>query len=56
MSIIFNVKTLKWVSYEKLRKLLRDIIKHMFAINYHGTLSYLKFDDIQQQVFDVIYS
>ena len=44
------------VNFNFSQKLLRDIIKHMFAINYNGTLSYLKFDDIQQQVFNAIYS
>ena len=38
------------------QKLLRDIIKHMFAINIDGKLMYLKFDNIQQKLFDVIYS
>ncbi len=35
-------------------KLLRDIIKHMYAININGELLYLKFDDIQQMVFEAI--
>jgi hypothetical protein len=36
------------------QKLLRDIIKHMFAIRSNGQLLYLKFDDIQQRVHDAV--
>ena len=35
-------------------KLLRDIIKHMYALNVDGKLLYLKFDDVQQMVYDAI--
>ena len=35
-------------------KLLRDIIKHMYAINVNGELLYLKFDDIQQMVYEAM--
>ena len=44
------------IEFDFSQKLLRDIIKHMFAINIDGKLMYLKFDDIQQKLFDVIYS
>jgi len=36
------------------QKLLRDIIKHMYALNTNGKLLYLKFDDVQQKVYDAI--
>ena len=36
------------------QKLLRDIIKHMFAMKIGDKLMYLKFEDIQQQVYDAI--
>ena len=36
------------------QKLLRDIIKHMHAIDTGGKLLYLKFDDVQQIVYDVV--
>ena len=38
------------------QKLLRDIIKHMFALNINGKLIYLKFDETQQKVYDAIKS
>jgi transposase len=38
------------------QKLLRDIIKHMFAMRVGDQLVYLKFEDIQQQVYNAINS
>jgi hypothetical protein len=43
------------VKFEFSQKLLRDIIKHMLAIEPNGELVYLKFDEIQQSVLDAIY-
>jgi transposase len=43
------------VKFEFSQKLLRDIIKHMMAIETNGELVYLKFDEIQQSVLDAIY-
>ena len=45
---------LKDVKFDFSQKLLRDIIKHMFAINRNNKLLHLKFDDIQQLVVDAI--
>jgi len=36
------------------QKLLKDIIKHMFALNINGSFLYLKFDEIQQQLYESI--
>jgi hypothetical protein len=44
------------VEFHFSQKLLRDIIKHMFAINVNGELVYLKFDEIQQKVYEAIKS
>jgi len=45
---------LKEVKFDFSQKLLRDIIKHMFAINSNNKLLHLKFDEIQQLVVDAI--
>ena len=45
---------LKDVKFDFSQKLLRDIIKHMFAINRNNKLLHLKFDEIQQLVVDAI--
>jgi len=45
---------MKGVKFKFSQKLLRDIIKHMFAININGKLLYLKFDTIQQKVYEGI--
>jgi transposase len=37
------------------KKILRDIIKHIFAINIDGKFHYLKFDNIQQIIINSIY-
>ncbi|MBD3842891.1 MAG: IS1634 family transposase [Campylobacterales bacterium] len=42
------------IKFKFSQKLLRDIIKHMFALRINGKLVYLKFDEIQQQVYDAI--
>ena len=42
------------IKFKFSQKLLRDIIKHMFALRTNGKLVYLKFDEIQQQVYDAI--
>lgn len=42
------------IKFKFSQKLLRDIIKHMFALTTNGKLIYLKFDEIQQQVYDAI--
>ena len=42
------------VSFDFSGKLLRDIIKHMYALNVDGKLLYLKFDDVQQMVYDAV--
>jgi hypothetical protein len=44
------------VEFHFSQKLLRDIIKHMFALNINGELVYLKFDEVQQKVYDAINS
>lgn len=44
------------VQFNFSQKLLRDIIKHMFALNMNGNFVYLKFDEIQQKVYDAINS
>ncbi len=46
---------LKGIEFDFSQKLLRDIIKHMFALRQNGELIYLKFDDIQQKVYDAVY-
>jgi len=46
----------KDIKFQFSQKLLRDIIKHMYAFNVDGKLLYLKFDDIQQSVYDAIYT
>lgn len=42
------------ITFKFSQKLLRDIIKHMFALKVNGNFIYLKFDDIQQQVYEAI--
>ena len=42
------------ISFNFSGKLLRDIIKHMYALNVDGKLLYLKFDDVQQMVYDAV--
>jgi len=42
------------VKFNFSQKLLRDIIKHMFALNINGTLIHLSFDEIQQTVYDAV--
>ena len=44
----------KNIKFNFSQKLLRDIIKHMHAIDTGGKLLYLKFDDVQQIVYDVV--
>lgn len=44
------------IKFKFSQKLLRDIIKHMFALNVNGELVYLKFDEVQQKVYDAINS
>jgi len=44
----------KNIKFKFSQKLLREIIKHMHALNIEGKLLYLKFDDIQQTVYDAI--
>jgi len=44
----------KNIKFKFSQKLLREIIKHMHALNVEGKLLYLKFDDIQQTVYDAI--
>ena len=44
---------LKNIKFKFSQKLLRDIIKHMHAIDVQGKLLYLAFDDVQQTVYDV---
>lgn len=46
----------KNVKFNFSQKLLRDIIKHMFAVKIGNKLMYLKFEDVQQQVYDAINS
>jgi len=45
---------MKDVKFTFSQKLLRDIIKHMYALDINGKLLYFKFDDIQQNVYDAI--
>ncbi|UCN01472.1 transposase [Sulfurimonas sp. SWIR-19] len=42
------------VKFNFSQKLLRDIIKHMFALNVKGKFYTLSFDEIQQKVYDAI--
>ena len=42
------------IKFKFSQKLLRDIIKHMFALRTNGKLVYLKFDEIQQQILDIL--
>ncbi len=42
------------VKFDFSQKLLRDIIKHMHALDVGGKLLYLKFDDVQQIVYDAV--
>ncbi len=44
------------IKFKFSQKLLRDIIKHMFAIKNGEKLIYLKFEDVQQKVYDAINS
>ena len=44
------------ISFDFSQKLLRDIISHMYALNIEGKLLYLKFDEIQQMVYDAVRS
>ena len=45
---------LKGIKFDFSQKLLRDIIKHMHALDVEGKLLYLKFDDVQQIVYDAV--
>jgi transposase len=45
---------LKKIKFDFSQKLLRDILKHMYALNIGGKLLYLKFDDVQQTVYDAM--
>ena len=48
---------IKSVKFPFSKKLLRDIIRHMFAVKtQNGKLLYLEFDEIQQKIYDAIYS
>ena len=42
------------IKFDFSQKLLRDIIKHMFALNRNNKFLHLKFDEVQQLVFDVV--
>ena len=44
------------ITFDFSQKLLRDIISHMYALNIEGKLLYLKFDEIQQMVYDAVRS
>lgn len=44
------------IKFKFSQKLLRDIIKHMFAMKVGDKLMYLKFEEIQQKVYDAINS
>jgi len=44
----------KNIKFKFSQKLLRDIIKHMFAMKVGDKLIYLKFEEIQQKVYDAI--
>ena len=44
------------ITFDFSGKLLRDIISHMYALNIEGKLLYLKFDEIQQMVYDAVRS
>jgi len=46
----------KNIKFKFSQKLLRDIIKHMFAVKVGDKLIYLKFEEIQQKVYDAINS
>ena len=46
----------KNIKFKFSQKLLRDIIKHMFAVEVGDKLIYLKFEEIQQKVYDAINS
>jgi hypothetical protein len=42
------------IKFDFSQKLLRDIIKHMFALNRNNKFLHLKFDEVQQLVFGVV--
>jgi len=42
------------ITFDFSGKLLRNIIAHMYALNIDGKLLYLKFDDIQQIIYDAV--
>ena len=44
----------KNIKFKFSQKLLRDIIKHMFAMKAGDKLIYLKFEEVQQKVYDAI--
>lgn len=46
----------KNIKFNFSQKLLKDIIKHMFALKIGDKLVYLKFEDIQQKVYEAINS
>ena len=46
----------KDIKFDFSQKLLRDIIKHMFALEVNGTLLHLKFDEVQQIVYDIVHT
>ncbi len=45
---------LKNIKFKFSQKLLRDIIKHMHALDIQGKLFYLTFDDVQQTIYDIV--
>jgi len=46
----------KGIKFDFSQKLLRDIIKHMFALKVNGTLLHLQFDKVQQIVYDIVHT